>query len=81
MKKKIRAPRLKVRQPNKEYKDDSPEYVPVDDITFEDIVKQIDPKNPALKALGISEEQVLKINEALARVKEEYDGKTKEKSK
>ena len=64
MKKKSRAPRLKVRQPNKEYKDDSPEHVPVDDITFEDIVKQIDPKNPALKALGISEEQVLKINDA-----------------
>lgn len=77
MKKKSRAPRLKIRQPNKQFTDDSPEYVPVDDITFEDIIKQIDPNNPALEALGIDKARVAEINATLARIKKEYDEKTK----
>lgn len=80
MSKKSRAPRLKVRQPNKEYEDDSPEYVPVDDITFDDIMKIIDPKNPALEALGISEERASEINAALEPMRKKYNAKIAKKA-
>jgi hypothetical protein len=79
MSKKSRAPRLKVRQPNKEYEDDSPEYVPVDDITFDDIIKVIDPNNPALEALGISKERAAEINATLEPMRKKYNGKVTKK--
>lgn len=77
MSKKSRAPRLKVRQPGKDFSDEDSEYVPVDDITFDDIFKPVDENNPALEALGIDRERVKGMNETIARIRKEYYDKFK----
>lgn len=77
MSKKSRAPRLKVRQPGKEIEDDSPEYVPVDDITFEDIFGHVDEDDPDLAVLGISKDRIRKINKTMADIRAEYYEKNK----
>lgn len=65
-------PRLKIRQPGVEIEDDSPEYVPVDDITFDDIFKLVDVDDPALAVLGIDRDRVASMNETIARIRREY---------
>ena len=70
------VPRLNVRQPGKVILDDSPEYVPVDDITVDDILELIDLDDPTLAILGIDRDSAVKINETIARLREEYYGKT-----
>jgi hypothetical protein len=75
MSKRSKAPRLKVRNPGKSYLDENPEYVPVDAISVDDILKEVTLDDPALKALGISKEQVANINAVLKSLKEKRDGK------
>lgn len=77
MSKKSRAPRLKVRQPGKKIEDDSPEYVPVDDITFEDIFGDVEEDDPGLAVLGISKERIREINKSIAGIREKYYEKNK----